>query len=136
MGRYFVCRHDTLFTREADFDHQALRTDTGKETHAKANAAQRVGEMLAAAARLRSAGKAVEMCRGLVGTKAKHTLPDLPYDYGALEPVISGEIMELHHSKHHQAYVNGVQGSGWGWLGYDTAPHQLYVKTMANQNPL
>jgi superoxide dismutase len=29
-------------------------------------------------------------------------LPDLPYDYGALEPVISGEIMELHHKKHHQ----------------------------------
>jgi len=67
--------------------------------------------MLAAAARLRSAGKAVEMCRGLVGTKAKHTLPDLPYDYGALEPVISGEIMELHHSKHHQAYVNGLNAA-------------------------
>ena len=30
-------------------------------------------------------------------------LPDLPYDYGALEPVIIGEIMELHHKKHHQA---------------------------------
>lgn len=35
----------------------------------------------------------------------KYTLPDLPYDYGALEPVISGKIMELHHSKHHNAYV-------------------------------
>lgn len=34
------------------------------------------------------------------------TLPDLPYDYAALEPYISAEIMELHHSKHHQAYVN------------------------------
>nr|GMC94321.1 superoxide dismutase [Mn], mitochondrial [Ipomoea batatas] len=33
------------------------------------------------------------------------TLPDLPYDYGALEPAISGEIMQLHHQKHHQAYV-------------------------------
>ncbi|GAA5025816.1 hypothetical protein GCM10023317_72810 [Actinopolymorpha pittospori] len=30
-----------------------------------------------------------------------YTLPDLPYDYGALEPHISGQIMELHHSKHH-----------------------------------
>eukprot|EP00897_Mesotaenium_endlicherianum_P000625 jgi/Mesen1/10563/ME000843S10067 len=35
------------------------------------------------------------------------TLPDLPYDYGALEPAISGEIMQLHHSKHHQTYVTG-----------------------------
>ena len=33
-------------------------------------------------------------------------LPDLAYDYGELEPTISGEIMELHHSKHHQTYVN------------------------------
>ncbi|MCP5491446.1 MAG: superoxide dismutase [Chlamydiales bacterium] len=32
-------------------------------------------------------------------------LPDLPYDYSALEPVISAEIMELHHKKHHQGYV-------------------------------
>lgn len=33
------------------------------------------------------------------------TLPDLAYDYGALEPVISGEIMQLHHQKHHQTYI-------------------------------
>ncbi|KAJ7959924.1 Superoxide dismutase [Quillaja saponaria] len=33
------------------------------------------------------------------------TLKDLPYGYGALEPVISGEIMELHHKKHHNTYV-------------------------------
>lgn len=39
---------------------------------------------------------------------ADYNLPDLPYDYGALEPHISGEIMELHHSKHHQAYVSGA----------------------------
>ena len=37
-----------------------------------------------------------------------YTLPDLPYDYGALAPSIAGEIMELHHSKHHQTYVNGL----------------------------
>ena len=36
----------------------------------------------------------------------KATLPDLSYDYNALEPVISAEIMQLHHSKHHQTYVN------------------------------
>ncbi|KAL7589521.1 superoxide dismutase [Mn], mitochondrial [Lactuca sativa] len=33
------------------------------------------------------------------------TLPDLSYDYGALEPAISGEIMQLHHQKHHQTYI-------------------------------
>lgn len=38
-------------------------------------------------------------------SRGKHTLPDLPYDYNALEPYISAEIMQLHHSKHHQAYV-------------------------------
>lgn len=38
--------------------------------------------------------------------KGKCTLPDLPYDYNALEPVITAEIMQLHHSKHHQTYVN------------------------------
>ena len=37
-----------------------------------------------------------------------YTLPDLDYDYGALAPAISGEIMELHHSKHHAAYVAGA----------------------------
>jgi Fe-Mn family superoxide dismutase len=39
---------------------------------------------------------------------AQYTLPDLPYDYSALEPHISGQIVELHHSKHHQAYVTGL----------------------------
>jgi Fe-Mn family superoxide dismutase len=39
---------------------------------------------------------------------AFYSLPDLPYDYGALEPHLSGQIMELHHSKHHAAYVKGA----------------------------
>jgi len=38
----------------------------------------------------------------------QYTLPDLRYDYGALEPHISGRIMELHHDKHHAAYVKGA----------------------------
>ena len=42
---------------------------------------------------------------------AKYALPDLPYDYAALEPHISGQIMELHHDKHHQAYVTGANGA-------------------------
>jgi len=39
---------------------------------------------------------------------SEYTLPDLSYDYGSLEPHVSGQIMELHHSKHHQTYVNGL----------------------------
>src|SRR5437868_13897949 len=35
----------------------------------------------------------------------RYVLPDLPYDYGALEPHVSAEIMKLHHDKHHRAYV-------------------------------
>jgi superoxide dismutase, Fe-Mn family len=40
-----------------------------------------------------------------------YTLPDLPYDYAALEPVLSGEIIQLHHGKHHAAYVNGANAA-------------------------
>ncbi|KAH9995891.1 manganese superoxide dismutase [Russula compacta] len=149
-----------------------------------------------------------------------HVLPDLPYAYEGLEPYISRQIMELHHKKHHQTYVNAlnaaekayaqastpkerivlqpalkfnggghinhslfwknlapsaserkghggvlqegklkeaiyqrwgsldalkkefntttaaIQGSGWGWLGYNPHSHQLEVVTTANQDPL
>lgn len=38
----------------------------------------------------------------------RYTLPELPYDVGALEPHISRKILELHHGKHHAAYVKGA----------------------------
>jgi len=153
-------------------------------------------------------------------TPQPFSLPDLPYDYGALEPVISGDIMKLHHDKHHRGYVtnlntslekyaeaekkkdvsqminlqssikfnggghvnhsifwtnlastkNGggggkptgdllkeiekewgtfekfvekmnsttvaIQGSGWGWLGYNKDTKRLQIATCANQDPL
>lgn len=42
---------------------------------------------------------------------AVYTLPELPYDYAALEPHISGKIMELHHDKHHATYVAGLNAA-------------------------
>lgn len=152
----------------------------------------------------------------VISARSKHTLPDLPYDYGALEPTISADIMKLHHSKHHATYVNnlnvaeeklqeaqakndintiislqpalrfnggghinhsifwtnltpkgggepagelmnavrkdfgsfdnfksqlsaitiGIQGSGWGWLGYNTQQKKLQLATCPNQHPL
>lgn len=151
--------------------------------------------------------------------QTSYQLPDLPYDFNALEPVISAEIMELHYTKHHKAYVtnlnaalekyheaenkndvaqmiamqtainfNGgghinhsifwsilaptskggggmpgghlaemikkdfasfdafqekmnttttaIQGSGWGWLGYNKAQKRLEIATCPNQDPL
>ncbi|MBS0603822.1 MAG: superoxide dismutase [Verrucomicrobia bacterium] len=148
-----------------------------------------------------------------------YKLPDLPYDFSALEPVITAEIMQLHYSKHHNAYVtnlnaalekyqeaesrgdvaamialqsaikfNGgghvnhsifwtnlapvgkgggeapkgdlaqaiqsefgsvdsliekmsqasvaVQGSGWGWLGFNKAANRLVIASCSNQDPL
>ena len=146
-------------------------------------------------------------------------LSPLPYDFGALEPVISAEIMKLHYEKHHQAYINNlntalaaqttaeangdiaaliglqpairfnggghlnhslfwqnlapigkgggespsgdlakaiveqfgsldklidemntktvaIQGSGWGWLGYEKSRGRLCIATCDNQDPL
>ncbi|MES2274326.1 MAG: superoxide dismutase [Chlamydiota bacterium] len=151
--------------------------------------------------------------------KTSYQLPELPYDFNALEPVISAEIMELHYTKHHKGYVTnlnaalekyhesesrhdvaqmvalqsaikfnggghinhsifwtilapiskglnqgpkgelskmidrdfgsfdafkekfntmttGIQGSGWGWLGYNKGQKRLDMAACANQDPL
>ncbi|GAV47987.1 hypothetical protein ZYGR_0I02830 [Zygosaccharomyces rouxii] len=60
--------------------------------------------------------------------RTKVTLPELDWDFGALEPHISGQINELHYTKHHQTYVNG----------FNTALDQLAELTSSiekNPNP-
>lgn len=42
---------------------------------------------------------------------SEYTLPPLPYDYGALEPHIDARTMEIHHTKHHQAYITNVNNA-------------------------
>ena len=56
-------------------------------------------------------------------TIQKYQLPPLPYSYGALEPYIEAQIMELHHAKHQQAYVDGLNAA------LDHHP-ELYEKTL------
>ena len=58
-------------------------------------------------------------------SRGVHTLPPLPYEYDALEPYISKEIMTLHHTKHHQTYVNGLN-----------AAEEAYAKTQSTQEKI
>lgn len=50
------------------------------------------------------------------------TLPKLGYAYEALEPVIDAQTMRIHHSAHHQAYVNGANAAAKQWDGLRTTP--------------
>uniref|UniRef100_A0A672GRB4 Superoxide dismutase n=1 Tax=Salarias fasciatus TaxID=181472 RepID=A0A672GRB4_SALFA len=65
------------------------------------NVLSRVGQTL-----MRTASQAVRPAAA--APRQKHTLPDLPYDYGALEPHISADIMRLHHGVHHAAHVKNL----------------------------
>ena len=50
------------------------------------------------------------------------TLPKMSYAYEALEPVIDAQTMRIHHSLHHQAYVNGANAAAGQWEALKTTP--------------
>ena len=53
----------------------------------------------------------VQEQKAAAGSQTKHTLPELPYDFGALEPYIDTQTMQIHHGKHHQAYVTNLNNA-------------------------
>ena len=70
----------------------------------------------------------------------QYVLPDLPYDYSALEPHMSARIMELHHDKHHKAYVdNGnklLEGSGLEGKSIEDIVKGAFGKNLGARNGL
>ncbi|MCC5996813.1 MAG: superoxide dismutase [Oceanicaulis sp.] len=92
----------------------SLRTALIALTGAGLFTAAACGETEGPAANSASAGAAAETAANAGEEQAadwRFTLAPLPYAYDALEPVIDAETMEIHHGRHHQAYVNGLNGA-------------------------
>ncbi|KAF5350377.1 hypothetical protein D9758_012471 [Tetrapyrgos nigripes] len=63
-----------------------------------------------------------------------HSLPPLDYPYDALEPYISGEIMTLHHTKHHQTYVNGLNSAESAYASASTPKQRIALQAALKFN--
>jgi hypothetical protein len=63
-----------------------------------------------------------------------NTLPDLPYPYDALEPYISRQIMELHHKKHHQTYVNALNAAEAAYARASTPKERIALQAALKFN--
>ena len=62
---------------------------------------------------------------------ADYTLPPLPYDFGALEPNIDAKTMEIHHGKHHAAYVNNLNAALKDHPGHQGKPIEQLIGNLA-----
>ena len=63
-----------------------------------------------------------------------HELPPLPYAYDALEPYISKEIMTLHHTKHHQTYVNALNAAEGAYAKASTPKERIALQAALKFN--
>ncbi|KAF8876864.1 superoxide dismutase [Mn], mitochondrial [Infundibulicybe gibba] len=63
-----------------------------------------------------------------------HELPPLPYGYDALEPYISRQIMELHHKKHHQTYVNALNAAEAAYAKASTPKERIALQAALKFN--
>src|SRR3989304_6785654 len=59
-----------------------------------------------------------------------HTLPDLPYDYDALEPYIYERTMRIHHDKHHAAYVENLNKALEGRAQFNKVTIELLLRDL------
>jgi superoxide dismutase, Fe-Mn family len=63
-----------------------------------------------------------------------NTLPPLDYPYDALEPYISQQIMTLHHTKHHQTYVNALNAAEASYAKASTPKERIALQAALKFN--
>ena len=66
--------------------------------------------------------------------RSEHTLPPLEYAYDALEPHISSRIMTLHHTKHHKAYVDGLNAAEKAYASTSETKDQIKLQAALKFN--